>query len=969
MPTIERTNPGTFRNPNYGQEVTRTFGQNNRKPFLRPQGKNQPKKPEKPTPVQRPKAPNRQPKGPRRTPSKPISTGQPRLSAYEQMLAEREAQKRLEEARRWQQQKGQRRLNQGFTSPSGKLRRIGQEGAQEAVEQGGKRLGSRIIGGISVLGKIQNAWDLGTGIGGLGRGLLGIDDENPYLDIPGFGAAEFAWNLGNLINNSWSSDLISQDFIEDTRVSFPSEDPAIALADVITSPTDENVINLNDAIHESTTIIPGSLSIFFPSVKQGTFTYLETYSSSSEVRASLVYSKTYDDLALSSSSIVNQPTNTHYSWPAYPISRKLIIEDLEGILVNVYVSSRNPTSTINKQGVEYKNGPTYKSTTTGKSHISYLQYIIIAKRIWGNPWPGNSGDIFPKIFDKTNNHKDINQWEIYQHSINIKLEKNASSSSSYRYIGHPLAHSTESKYNYDAWGVPSYDLSILTGPEAGPIELKINPQKVEKMSMKCLAIDAVKALDARLTALEEKLGTEKLTKITVTKEDGTTEDIDLDGIGGGVGYIAANLGNIESINQKLGTEKLTKITITKEDGTTEDIEIDGIGGGIEYLAKEMMKLEEINQKLGKEKLTKITITKADGTKEDINIDGIGEGVGQAIIRTAKIDQVDAKLGPQINDDTELPWGETLAAAGFAGVGGLAGMALFNQKKLGPEIIKLPEISNGGTPANINFTTTDVDTPGIGGGIDKINRNIQEQKGDDIKRDKLDLRGNLIDLLNLALNLHNAFSLSTALLETIISFMSNVFQMFGLKDKDGNAIDIKEAFGETVEDILKKLIGTEATEDLLNFLKKANRIISTGSNVLFEVQGLTDSVRSIAQQTGEYVAKIGNALRRNRIVPDDAQDSYQWMDEDMRPTSVFQKRIEAISEELQNVTDFMGSLESVTSEVVSAQEQWQSLKDAAGEFKTAVTTNENTKSKEEGLNTAESQFVGDIVFKSEEPEKP
>ena len=124
--------------------------------------------------------------------------------------------------------------------------------------------------------------------------------------------------------------------------------------------------------------------------------------------------------------------------------------------------------------------------------------------------------------------------------------------------------------------------------------------------------------------------------------------------------------------------------------------------------------------------------------------------------------------------------------------------------------------------------------------------------DDDKRDKLKLKGNIIELLNLALNLHNAFSLSNVLAETIVSFLNNVLSIFGLKDKDGNAIDVKQVVGDTLENILTTLLGTEATEELMLFLTKANRIIQTGSNVLYDLQGLTDSVRSIGQQTGEYL---------------------------------------------------------------------------------------------------------------------
>jgi hypothetical protein len=405
-------------------------------------------------------------------------------------------------------------------------------------------------------------------------------------------------------------------------------------------------------------------------------------------------------------------------------------------------------------------------------------------------------------------------------------------------------------------------------------------REIPKMSTKCLALDAVKALDARLQLLEEKLGKDKITsiKIETLDENGekTTEEIDLDGIGG---------------------------TVTK------------------ILENQYQEKDNDNEEILK------------------------------------------RLGDPIDVDTELPTGETLAAAGI-GIGGIGGLALLAHQKLGPQISKLPKFKNAGSPTNIIPETVEANVNGISGGIEEINKDLQEQKHEDTKRDKLDFRTNLIDLLNLALNIHNAFSLSSTLLQTIVSFMNNVFKIFGLKDKDGNDIDVVELMGDTVQNILNTLIGTDNTTELIAFLKKSNRIIQTGSNVLFDLQGLTDSVRSISQQTGEYVAKIGNALRRNRIVPDDPEDSYNWMDEKMTPTSAFQKRIESISEELQNVTDFMGSLESVTSEVISAQEQFVSLKNNAIEFKNLVTEKEEEKMIEENESTVKSQSP-EITLKSTE----
>ena len=75
-----------------------------------------------------------------------------------------------------------------------------------------RQVGRRVI---PILGPVQNAWDIGTGLGGLGRGVIGIDEVNPYSEIPGFGAAELAWEFGNAIVEGIEERLNPNEEIED----------------------------------------------------------------------------------------------------------------------------------------------------------------------------------------------------------------------------------------------------------------------------------------------------------------------------------------------------------------------------------------------------------------------------------------------------------------------------------------------------------------------------------------------------------------------------------------------------------------------------------------------------------------------------------------------------------------------------------------------------------------------------------
>lgn len=740
-------------------------------------------------------------------------------------------------------------------------------------KQAGKKVVGRIVSGASVVGTIQTGWDIGTGIGGLGRGLLGIDDVNPYQDIPGFGAAELAWDLGDAINNA-INDLIDpnssginstadvidpnpgdgQNLIALLNASVSSTTPSLLL--------DLSGLNANGERDETKPRLPNNSggTVFYPYYRSGDYEYDRIVVQGSIYKGTTIWDSQYTFLPEQNSKGTVEHDYENLNWPTTKTVWRYRIVDLEGI--EWAWSFNSSISSTSESGENF--------SSSGSSDNTFLDIAcrIKAKKVFW--WDDSSKD-----WVNENPKKDERNGR-WQHFFGSATSYDTSFGEYAQYPYGGVFSQITNVYRF-TWGTfylsdPGKD-EPLTTPETTP---ETTLRQVEKTNMKCLALDAVKALDARLQLLEEKLGKDKITSIKI-------ETVDENG-----------------------------------NKTTEEIDLDGVGGTVKKILENQYK-EPNNEEILK------------------------------------------RLGDPIDINTELPTGETLAIAGI-GIGGLAGLALLSQQKLGKQITKLSTFNNAGTPTNIVPEVIEADAGGIGGGIDKINKELQEEKHDKAKKHKLELRTNLIALLDLALSIHNAFALSSSLIDTIVSFMNNVFQMLGFKDENDQPIDVKELIGETFQDLLKTLFGVETAAEITSFLIRSNRIVQTASNVLFDLQGLTDSVRSIGQQTGEYVAKIGNALRRNRIVPDDPQDSYQWMDEKMTATSAFQKRVESISEELNNVTDFMGSLESVTSEVISAQEQFGSLKNNAIEFKNLVITGENTKSEEEGIDTAESQAKGDMVVK-------
>ena len=361
-----------------------------------------------------------------------------------------------------------------------------------------------------------------------------------------------------------------------------------------------------------------------------------------------------------------------------------------------------------------------------------------------------------------------------------------------------------------------------------------------------------------------------------------------------------------------------------------------------------------NRKLGESAIASFNYADESGQITTAPLDGIGGAAAKILelqIATAinpdDINEIKEKLGQQIYPETQLPDGSTLADAGI-NIGGLAGIEMLTQLKLGSQIIELPQyvVTGGqGTP-NVVANTVNKTTNGISGALSQVNSAMNEFKESNEKNQKIQLKANVINLMNFGLNIHNAINISSGILQVGTQIIQNVVDFVGLKDKDGVPLDVGQFVSGSFTNLLQTVLGKENTSALSATWASFNRIYQSGANVLYDLQNLTDSAQSVARQTGEYVAKIGNALRRNAIVPDDTTSSYEYMDEDMVPVSRLNKRIQKIEEGLETVDEVVGSLESITSEVLSAKEQTASLIANSIEFKRLILSNQEEKAEEE-----------------------
>lgn len=184
---------------------------------------------------------------------------------------------------------------------------------------------------------------------------------------------------------------------------------------------------------------------------------------------------------------------------------------------------------------------------------------------------------------------------------------------------------------------------------------------------------------------------------------------------------------------------------------------------------------------------------------------------------------------------------------------------------------------------------------------------------------------VLNALNTALLVHNAAMLSNQIGETIRDIASLVLNSVGIKDTNGNDIDVNGILKTKLESLIKSFIGQANYQALTLKLAATNRIYQAGQNIVNDVTDLFDATHQVLEQTGSNVAKIGNSLRDAGAINFDAYDE---MNEEIKANSKVFKRLEG----LENATD---SVYSIVSDIQDIKDTSQSIIENREEFDEAL----------------------------------
>jgi hypothetical protein len=194
------------------------------------------------------------------------------------------------------------------------------------------------------------------------------------------------------------------------------------------------------------------------------------------------------------------------------------------------------------------------------------------------------------------------------------------------------------------------------------------------------------------------------------------------------------------------------------------------------------------------------------------------------------------------------------------------------------------------------------------------------------------------VMNLATNIHNAAMLTRDIGETLGSVVDNVISLTPLRftNSEGSQVQFTDFVGSNFRAFLVSVLGAENYVSLVLQWQKANTIYHSAMGVLNTTQSMIDPISSAVEYGMENVSKIGNSLKEDGVV---SENAYPAMDETIRARRV--NRFERLNDTLEGAENIASNLSSVTSSAVSVKEDWKQLredskdlKDKASAFNTA-----------------------------------
>ncbi len=196
----------------------------------------------------------------------------------------------------------------------------------------------------------------------------------------------------------------------------------------------------------------------------------------------------------------------------------------------------------------------------------------------------------------------------------------------------------------------------------------------------------------------------------------------------------------------------------------------------------------------------------------------------------------------------------------------------------------------------------------------------------------------LNMLTLITTLHNAVMLSRGLFETLAETtgmaITAVGRMIGIVGAE-ETVEVSEILGNSINGFMEGIVGAENWRGMKASWTKWSRIYQAASSIVWSMRSMMDSTREIMEWTAENTGKIGNALKRWRVV---GENAYKWMPESVQAQGAVFRKFQRMRDGIDNLEDAASSLGSVTSEVINIQDEITQMRQNKENFEKALKDN-------------------------------
>lgn len=186
----------------------------------------------------------------------------------------------------------------------------------------------------------------------------------------------------------------------------------------------------------------------------------------------------------------------------------------------------------------------------------------------------------------------------------------------------------------------------------------------------------------------------------------------------------------------------------------------------------------------------------------------------------------------------------------------------------------------------------------------------------------------INLVTMTAAVHNVVMLSDQAATTFFGILDNVLAIPALiVDPNAETIDTKQAFGGLVDGFFKNIFGVTEWAEIKKRWQTANRIYQAAANGANEIRSIGGNIISAVEQTAKLTGKGFNALQDEGLI---SESNWDYSPENLKLKGGLFAKFGKLADGINIATEGLEAIESITSEIRSAVDSANEIKENAKE---------------------------------------